>query len=178
MLSLALLTTSSLTSALFLPVVTMLLVASPKSGLTHPQPFSAPFMRTVPILLRYTVYLLALVGISTLIVGDLSWVSRTWGATLTLPDVTPNPGLWWYFFTEMFDHFRPFFLMTFSMHLLIYVAPICLKFQCVDLPVLRTQRIDTDTDTTRYSRLSCCRASLPRSRHIPRWPTQGSSSTA
>ena len=33
---------------------------------------------------------------------------------LTLPDLTPNPGLWWYFFTEMFDHFRPFFLMVFS----------------------------------------------------------------
>ena len=33
---------------------------------------------------------------------------------LTLPDLTPNPGLWWYFFTEMFDHFRAFFLMVFS----------------------------------------------------------------
>jgi len=33
---------------------------------------------------------------------------------LSLPDLTPNPGLWWYFFTEMFDHFRPFFLMAFS----------------------------------------------------------------
>ena len=34
--------------------------------------------------------------------------------SLTLPDLTPNPGMWWYFFTEMFDHFRPFFLMVFS----------------------------------------------------------------
>lgn len=34
--------------------------------------------------------------------------------SFTLPDLTPNPGLWWYFFTEMFDHFRPFFLMVFS----------------------------------------------------------------
>lgn len=29
----------------------------------------------------------------------------------------------------MFDHFRPFFLMVFNVHLLIYVAPICIKFQ-------------------------------------------------
>ncbi|OJT10405.1 hypothetical protein TRAPUB_13097 [Trametes pubescens] len=28
----------------------------------------------------------------------------------------------------MFDHFRPFFLMVFSVHLLIYIAPICIKF--------------------------------------------------
>ena len=34
--------------------------------------------------------------------------------SVTLPDLTPNPGMWWYFFTEMFDHFRPFFLMVFS----------------------------------------------------------------
>lgn len=33
---------------------------------------------------------------------------------LLLPDLTPNSGLWWYFFTEVFDHFRPFFLMVFS----------------------------------------------------------------
>jgi len=33
---------------------------------------------------------------------------------LLLPELTPNPGLWWYFFTEMFDYFRPFFLMAFS----------------------------------------------------------------
>ena len=40
-------------------------------------------------------------------------------ASLTLPDLTPNPGLWWYFFTEMFDHFRPFFLMVFSVSCLL-----------------------------------------------------------
>jgi len=56
-------------------------------------------------------------------------VRNTWGAGLQLPDLTPNPGLWWYFFTEMFDHFRPFFLMVFSFHLAIYVAPLCIKFQ-------------------------------------------------
>ena len=40
--------------------------------------------------------------------------SLTQTARLTLPDFTPNPGLWWYFFTEMFDHFRAFFLIVFS----------------------------------------------------------------
>ncbi|KAH7108214.1 cell division cycle protein 91 [Auriculariales sp. MPI-PUGE-AT-0066] len=129
MLSLAMLTMSSLTSSLFLPSLAMLLLSSPISGLAYPQPFKSSLSQAVPIILRYAIYLSALVGISTLVVGDLSWVVRTWGATLAMPDVTPNPGLWWYFFTEMFDHFRPFFLMTFSAHLVIYVAPICLKFQ-------------------------------------------------
>jgi len=29
----------------------------------------------------------------------------------------------------MFDHFRPFFLVIFSIHLLIYIFPVCIKFQ-------------------------------------------------
>ncbi|KAG2057859.1 PIG-U-domain-containing protein [Suillus hirtellus] len=61
--------------------------------------------------------------------GSWSWVRASWGATLALLDLTPNPGLWWYFFTEIFDHFRPFFLMVFSVHLAIYILPICIKFQ-------------------------------------------------
>jgi len=36
------------------------------------------------------------------------------GLRFLLPDLTPNPGLWWYFFTEMFEHFRPFYLVVFS----------------------------------------------------------------
>jgi phosphatidylinositol glycan class U len=37
--------------------------------------------------------------------------------------------MWWYFFTEMFDHFRPFFRGAFQLHLVIYVAPLCLRLQ-------------------------------------------------
>jgi len=74
-------------------------------------------------------YWVSLTAISSVVAEGTSWMGQTWGATFTLPDLTPNPGVWWYFFTEMFDHFRPFFLMVFSVHLLLYVAPICIKFQ-------------------------------------------------
>ena len=43
-------------------------------------------------------------------------------ASLVLPDLTPNPGMWWYFFTEMFDHFRSFFLMVFTVCSTIYLS--------------------------------------------------------
>jgi hypothetical protein len=33
--------------------------------------------------------------------------------SLGVSDLTPNVGMWWYFITEMFDHFRPFFLGVF-----------------------------------------------------------------
>lgn len=42
----------------------------------------------------------------------------------------PNIGLFWYFFTEMFDHFRVFFLYTFQLNaLVLYLVPLTLKFR-------------------------------------------------
>jgi len=81
------------------------------------------------MLIELVAYSCILVLASTLVTGGWTWIPQTWGVGLTLPDLTPNPGLWWYFFTEMFDHFRHFFLVIFSIHLLIYVFPVCIKFQ-------------------------------------------------
>jgi len=69
--------------------------------------------------------------------------------SLSVSDLTPNVGLNWYFFTEMFDHFRTFFVGAFQasfsagvslesqadthplaqMHIAIYVAPLCIRLQ-------------------------------------------------
>ncbi|KAJ3805146.1 GPI transamidase subunit PIG-U-domain-containing protein [Lentinula aff. lateritia] len=92
--------------------------AKPTSPL-HPQ--TRPILRVVfPVILEFLVYFAALTLVSTLIVGHWEWMGRTWGASLSLPSLSPNPGLWWYFFTEMFDHFRAFFLVVFEVHLLIH----------------------------------------------------------
>src|SRR5436853_7765493 len=37
-------------------------------------------------------------------------MASTYGVHLLLPDLTPNVGLWWSFFIEMFVSFREFFL--------------------------------------------------------------------
>jgi GPI-anchor transamidase subunit U len=64
-----------------------------------------------------------LMGLSFLITdGSWEFLRSTYGVHLLLPDLTPNVGLWWYFFIEMFDSFREFFLCTFQLHLLIYVG--------------------------------------------------------
>ncbi|KAG9039770.1 hypothetical protein FRB95_007197 [Tulasnella sp. JGI-2019a] len=143
LLLLAVLTHLSLPSICLAPPVLMLLVqrsthphavalktptvAVEEEPPTKKAPGHAP-QSVVQLTLEYLVYLMILAGVSTVVAGGWHWTGRTWGALLSLPDLTPNPGLWWYFFTEMFDHFRPFFLVAFSMHLLIYVAPICIKF--------------------------------------------------
>ncbi|CAD6897404.1 unnamed protein product [Tilletia caries] len=57
------------------------------------------------------------------------WIYHSWGSIILLTDLTPNIGLWSYFITEMFDHFRDFFLLTLNVHVLSYVAPFTIKFR-------------------------------------------------
>lgn len=133
-LLLSVLTHLSLSSIVYVLPTLLLLMSSPVSNLASPRSFAFDLRAlTKPVLAsvaEYLSYTAVLAGASTLVCGgSLSWIETTWGASLLLPDLTPNPGLWWYFFTEMFDHFRPFFLMVFSVHLLIYILPLCIKFQ-------------------------------------------------
>lgn len=48
-----------------------------------------------------------------------------------MPDLTPNIGLWWYFFIEIFDHFRDFFLLAFNVHAASYSLPLTIKYRYV-----------------------------------------------
>ncbi|CAI7662652.1 unnamed protein product [Penicillium bialowiezense] len=72
----------------------------------------------------------ALIGLSCLITGNFwEFISATYGFHLLVPDLTPNIGLWWYFFIEMFDSFREFFLGVFWLHLASYVGGLTARFQ-------------------------------------------------
>ncbi|KAJ7928061.1 GPI transamidase subunit PIG-U [Mycena leptocephala] len=129
LLAAALLLQLSLSSIILSAPLILLIASSPVSQLASPRPFSGNGKKIISLLIEFLMYTAVLTLASTMVSGGWAWVPQTWGASLTLPDLTPNVGLWWYFFTEMFDHFRPFFLIVFSIHLLIYVAPICIKFQ-------------------------------------------------
>ncbi|KIV77768.1 hypothetical protein PV11_09549 [Exophiala sideris] len=50
------------------------------------------------------------------------FLASCYGAQITIPDLTPNVGLWWYFFIEIFDSFRDFFIGVFWLHLVGYVG--------------------------------------------------------
>ena len=60
-----------------------------------------------------------------------SWnfVASTVGFILAVPELTPNMGLFWYFFTEMFEHFRMFFVSTFQINCFIYVYPLAARLK-------------------------------------------------
>ncbi|ORY55519.1 GPI transamidase-like protein component PIG-U [Pseudomassariella vexata] len=68
--------------------------------------------------------------------GSWEFFPSTYGIQLTLTDLTPNVGLWWYFFTEMFDSFRSFFLGVFWLHLSSYTAALSIRIRRQPLAVL------------------------------------------
>jgi GPI-anchor transamidase subunit U len=80
--------------------------------------------------------LLALFYMSYLLAGSLEFLPSTYGVQLTLSDLTPNIGLWWYFFIEMFDSFRSFFLAVFWLHLSCYVGGLSIRIRRQPLVVL------------------------------------------
>lgn len=66
---------------------------------------------------------LALLGRSSLV---NMWI-ETHKYMLTVDDLTPNLGLFWYFFTEVFDFFRTFFLMVFHANIIFMVPPLTIR---------------------------------------------------
>ncbi len=70
--------------------------------------------------------------------GSWEFLSSTYGVHLLLPDLTPNVGLWWYFFIEIFDSFREFFLGVFWLHLGSYVGGLCIRLRKQPLFIIAT----------------------------------------
>lgn len=60
--------------------------------------------------------------------GSWDFLFAVHGVILAVPDQTPNVGLFWYFFTETFEHFRVFFLCIFQINAFIYVIPLTIRF--------------------------------------------------
>ena len=70
--------------------------------------------------------------------GSWEFLASTYGNHLLLVDLTPNIGLWWYFFIEMFDSFREFFLGVFWLHLASYSGGLCVRMRNQPLFVVTT----------------------------------------
>lgn len=72
-------------------------------------------------------FLAVLLGFSYALLQDWSFVGSVYGTRLLLPDLTPNIGLWWYFFIEIFDSFRSFFLGVFWLHMASYAPTLTIR---------------------------------------------------
>lgn len=80
---------------------------------------------------RYAGWLGVFLVLSALYSRDstLSFVRSVYGSRLLVDDLSPNAGLVWYFFVEMFPHFRAFFTMVVNLHMLSYTVPALIKWR-------------------------------------------------
>ncbi len=165
MLALGLASYLSLSPALLLPP--LLLLCYDKTCQRREKVFASSFFSTYSLL--FSASIAWFLYISYLVTGR-SWefLSSTYGVHLLLPDLTPNVGLWWYFFIEMFDSFREFFLGVFWLHLGSYVPGLCIRLRKQPLLVITTllaifaifKPYPSISDTSLYFAL------LPLYRHI------------
>ncbi|KAK5943606.1 hypothetical protein PMZ80_004614 [Knufia obscura] len=76
----------------------------------------------------FTGTLAILLSSSAILVGNFKdFIVSCYGAQINITDLTPNMGLWWYFFIEIFDAFRSFFIGVFWIHLVGYVGALTVR---------------------------------------------------
>ncbi|XP_011499338.1 PREDICTED: phosphatidylinositol glycan anchor biosynthesis class U protein [Ceratosolen solmsi marchali] len=80
------------------------------------------------IFILFSTILISLFFTSYFVMGNWSFLQNTIGFTLLVPDLRPNVGLYWYFFTEMFEHFRSLFIASFQINVsILFVVPLALR---------------------------------------------------
>ncbi|RNA20987.1 phosphatidylinositol glycan anchor biosynthesis class U [Brachionus plicatilis] len=57
------------------------------------------------------------------------FIDCTYFFILKVRDLVPNMGLFWYFLTEMFDHFITFFIYVFQLNAFLYSVPLTLRLR-------------------------------------------------
>lgn len=87
---------------------------------------------------RMALGIVLLLLFSLALARSLSFVRSVYGSRIFADDLAPTAGLVWYFFVEMFEHFRGFFVMVVNLHMWAYMVPIVLKYRADPLFALTT----------------------------------------
>lgn len=56
------------------------------------------------------------------------FLSQCYGTVVLYLKISPNMGLWWYLFTEMFDVFLPLYRGIFNLYSVMFIVPITVRF--------------------------------------------------
>ncbi|XP_034474121.1 phosphatidylinositol glycan anchor biosynthesis class U protein [Drosophila innubila] len=84
----------------------------------------------IAILIMFVSCCLAIAGANFLVMNSWNFLDGTLGFIFYFRDLQPNIGLFWYFFTEMFEHFRTMFLITFQLNAtVLYLVPLSIKLR-------------------------------------------------
>uniref|UniRef100_A0A8B9S8U5 Phosphatidylinositol glycan anchor biosynthesis class U n=1 Tax=Apteryx owenii TaxID=8824 RepID=A0A8B9S8U5_APTOW len=75
----------------------------------------------------YLCSLVVIICLSFFLLNSWDFIPSVYGFILSVPDLTPNIGLFWYFFAEMFEHFSLFFVCVFQINVFFYTIPLAVK---------------------------------------------------
>ncbi|KAK6321838.1 hypothetical protein J4Q44_G00088140 [Coregonus suidteri] len=90
---------------------------------------SSFWLFTMQYAFMYLGSLWVMVCLSFFLLSSWDFLSSVYGFILCVPDLTPNIGLFWYFFAEMFEHFRLFFICVFQINVFFYTIPLSIKLK-------------------------------------------------
>lgn len=62
--------------------------------------------------------------------GELQFFEACFVSVMAVRDLTPNTGLFWYMFTEVFQRYYQLFIFAFHAHILFYSVPLHLRLGC------------------------------------------------
>ncbi|CAI5729163.1 unnamed protein product [Peronospora effusa] len=112
----------------FLMMPIMLLLCSAKTDTTTDNKASGVTATLgLKCLVSFGLWLGLLFYLSWSLTGDWTFLEETYVWVAKFSDLTPNIGIFWYFFMEVFDRFIPYFLFVMHLHPVIYVVPIYLR---------------------------------------------------
>ncbi|XP_022225993.2 phosphatidylinositol glycan anchor biosynthesis class U protein [Drosophila obscura] len=126
-----------LTNGLLLPCIVLLAFETVRS--LYPIVLMAPLLLVfarrsivggVILSVLFAVACIIVAAASYLVMHSWTFLDGTLGFIFYFRDLQPNIGLFWYFFTEMFEHFRTMFLITFQLNAtVLYLVPLSLKLR-------------------------------------------------
>ncbi|KAJ2129832.1 hypothetical protein EV180_001671 [Coemansia sp. RSA 518] len=106
--------------ATHLSIYPVMLIA-PISLMTHSRSIAATVLKfTALVLILHTLFV-AIYGVE--------YFTATVDFTIRVSDLQPNVGLFWYFFIEIFDEFRAFFIVVFQLTALAFAVPVAYRFR-------------------------------------------------
>lgn len=103
---------------LLVPFLALAAVVSPQKKVDHVIQCFAVFFASAATLLLLSFALTALPD----------FLTQCYWTLLLYLKISPNMGLWWYLFTEMFDFFTPLYLGIFNLYSFIFIVPITIRY--------------------------------------------------
>lgn len=89
-----------------------------------------PKTSVASIVISFMLTLGSLFGACHQVTGSWYFIDSIYWFILNVQDLTPNIGLFWYFFTEMFEHFRALFIAALQINAtILYLIPLSLHLR-------------------------------------------------